>query len=551
MSPSRARLSSARSGLTAIVAATLLFALFGPPPATAPNALAQADANSYVNPTYGYQIAWEPDVWDVVEGGPGDLALTSDLVEIYFQSGQFYAGDATDCRDDLLDRLPDDDNVLSSKPFEGNGEQSGETDGRAYSTLRVELDQTDGQDARTVVERIDCRTVVAGEAVLAITWLAPIDASGEAVKAADGLLEGLEIPSFRGPEADVAGLQGGTYTDPGLGFALNWDETDWTSFVPVDAIFGLNSTTSLISFSLPDTFDGDAAKCVETTLDDLGGSPGIVDVTPIQIDGEDVAGLDDEGWSYAAIDANYGGAEQFVGVRCAAIPGSGVTLRAVHSGPIDSYEREAALAAPVFASLTVADAGGNSEGDATPTASAETERAATPSAGQGTPVPDETAATPESPNDSPSVDDAATFNPQAGGWSLVYDGTVWQPLDPAIYATVDLALGGGSSVVTFDATPSDGRDVQEILDGLVEAEIIALAENQQDVEQLDDPPVPSDGAVGAAYGYVTPGGAAAALGIIVVPFSDDSVVVVRIYAAPAGLMDDGAALQDLIDGLEI
>ena len=551
MSPSRASLCRARSGLALIVAATFLFVATGLSTATAPDALAQADENSYVNPTYGYQIAWEPDVWEVVEGGSGDLALTSDLVEIYFQSGQFYAGDATACRDDLVDRLPDDDNVLSSAPFEGDGEQSEEVDGRAYSTLQVELDQTDGQDARTVVERIDCRTVVAGEAVLAITWLAPIAAAGDAVKVADQLLDALVITSFQGPGADVAGIQGGTYTDPELGFALSWDETDWTSFVPVDAIFGLNSTTSLISFSLPDDFDGDAATCVEMTLDDLGASPGVVDVTPIQIDGEDVAGLDDEGWSYAAIDANYGGVEQFVEVRCAAIPGSNVTLRAIHSGPIDSYEGEAVLAAPVFASLTVADAGGTGGADATPDASGDPVPAATPSAARGTPVPDETAATPESPNDSPSVDNGTTFTSEEGSWSLVYDGTVWQPLDPAIYATVDLALDGGSSVVTFKTTPTDGLDVQEILDGLVEAEIVAPAESQQDVEQLDDPPVPSDGAVGAAYRYVTTGGAAAALGIVVFPISDGSVVVVRIYAAPDGLMADGAALQDLIDGLEI
>ncbi len=552
MSFSRARHGRARFGLVSTVAATLLLVSIGLPSVTGPNAVAQADEASYINPTYGYQIAWEPDVWEIVEGGPGDLALTSDMGEIYFQSGQFYAGDATACRDDLVDRLPDEDNVLSSVPFEGDGEQSAETEGRAYSTLQVELDETDGQDARTVIERIDCRTVVAGEAVLAITWLASIADADQAVAAADDLLEALVIPSFQGSRAEIDGLAGGTYTDPDLGFALTWDESDWASFVPVDAIFGLNSAASLISFSLPADFGGDAAGCVETTLDDLGSSPGIVDVTPIQVDGEDVAGLDDAGWSYAAIDANYGGAEQFVEARCASIPGSEVVLRAIHSGPIESYDVEAELAAPVFASLTVeGDGGAGTVSGATPVATDAPEPAATPTAGEGTPVLGNPAATPR-PSDEPApADDLDVFTSEDGGWSLAYDGTIWQPLDPAIYATVDLAIRGGSSVVTFDTTPTDDRDIQEILDDLVQREIRNPAGDDQGVERIEDVPVPSGDAVGEGYRYRTPAGVEAALGIIVIPIDGPSAVVVRVYVRADAESDDFDALEILLSGISV
>ncbi len=552
MSFSSARLGRARFRLAATVAATVLLVSIGLPAATATNAVAQSNESSYVNPTYGYQIAWEPDDWQVVADGPGDLALTSDLVEIYFQSGQFYAGDATACRDDLVDRLPDDDNVLSSAPFEGDGEQSSEADGRAYSTLQVELDDTDGQDARTVIERIDCRTVVAGEAVLAITWLAPIDDAGNAVAASDGLLDALVIPSFQGQGAEIEGLRGGTYTDPSLGFALTWDEADWISFVPVDTIFGLNSTTSLISFSLPDDFGGDAAGCVETSLDDLGSTPGVVDVTPIQVDGEDVAGLDDAGWSYAAIDADYGGTEQFVEVRCASIPGSDLVIRAIHSGPIDSYEGESELAAPVFASLTVeGDGGAGTDSGATPAATDQPAPAATPAAGGGTPVSDEPVATPQSSDASAPADDLEVFTSDEGGWSLAYDGTIWRPLDPALYATVDLALRGGALVATFDTTATGGQDPQQILDDLVQVEIRNPAGDDQAVEQIDDLPVPSGDAVGEAYRYRTPGGVDAALGIIIFPIDGASAVVVRVYVPADVVADDLDALENLLGGIAI
>ncbi len=512
---------------------------------------AQGDENTYVNPTYGYQIDWDQDVWGVIEDGPGDVTLASDLVEIYFQSGQFYAGDATACRDDLVDRLPDDDTVLSSEPYEADGEQAGEADGRAFETLQVELDDTDDQDARTVVERIDCRTIVAGEAVLAITWLAPIDDATDATASAEALLDALVIPSFQGPGADVDGLDGGSYVDSDLGLSLDWDDAIWTSFVPVDAVFGLNSATSLISFSLPDDFDGDAAACVERSLDDLSSSPGIVDVTAIERDGAEVAGLDDAGWSYAAIDANYGGAEQFVEIRCAAIPGTDLTLRAVHSGPIGSYEGEADLAAPVFASLVVAGSAGGPDDNATPAADEPTETAATPAVEEGTPVPNDPDGTPEPSLEDTPAEDFEVFPFEAGGWSLAYDQSVWSPLDPALYTTVDLALGGETSVVSFDTTATDGRAVDEVLADAVEVEIVGPAAEESDFEQIDDSPVPFENAVGDAYRYETAGGAEAALAIVVVPVDVDTAVVVRIYGSAESLSNDFDALELLLSGLKI
>ena len=511
-------------------------------------ATAQVDGDTYTNPTYRYQLQWDADIWSVPDDGTGDLTLESDQVQFYLQSGQFYSGDATACRDDLVARLPDDPTVLASEPFDGDGDVDGESEGRAFATLQVELDATDSEDARTVVERIDCRTVVAGEAVLAITWIAPVDGFDDAAALTDDLLGNLVIPSFQAPGSTPTGVAAGTYTDPDYGFGLEWDESDWFAFAPVDAIFGLNDETSLISFDLPADFGNDAATCVEGTLDDLGSSPGVVDASPIEVDGEAVAGLDDAGWSYAAVDIDYGGAEQFVEVRCAAIPGEDVTLRAVHSGPIASYEAEAERASPVFASLTLPDGSEpNATGaPATPTGvePAATPSAAMPSDAPGTPEVAEPATTPRATPGEP-----ATFTSEEGGWSISYDAAIWAPLDPAIYATVDLAISADASVVTIDTVTTKGAEPRDILAGIIDSEVTQPAADSSGAEQLDDPPLgATDGAVGAAYAYPDATGGDRAEAVVVIPLDGETAVVVRVYTTPAGYADGLVALGDLLNG---
>lgn len=516
-------------------------------------ATAQVDGDTYTNPTYGYRLQWDADVWTVPADGTGDLTLETDAVQLNLRSGQFYSGNAATCRNDLVSRLPDDPSVISSEPYSGAGELDGESDGRAFATLRVELSAQGGQDAGTVVERIDCRTVVAGEAVLAITWTAPVDGYSDAAVLTDQLLGGLVIPSLQAPGSTVAGITGNAYASPDYGFMIGWDDDTWFPFSPVDALFGLNDETSLITFDLPDIYAGNPARCVEATLSDLGSSPGLLGATPIEIDGQEVAGLDDTGWSYAAVNADYGGAERFVEVRCAAIPGETVTIRAVHSGPIASYEAEASLAAPVFASLSIA--GSHREKDigaagATPTSDGTPEgpAPATPSAETGTPAPQTRASTPQATPAEPAETGLIAFTAAGGGWSIAFDPSIWTPMDPAIYATADFAVAGESSVVTFDTVQSNGARPQDILEGVVVVDILA-AGGANGVQRLDDPPTgPGAGGVGEAYAYPSPGGNTFAEAVVVLPLDDGSVVVVRVYTIPERYAGGLQALDGLLSG---
>ncbi|HEV2528651.1 MAG TPA: hypothetical protein VGT61_09400 [Thermomicrobiales bacterium] len=485
---------------------------------------AQIDGSTYVDPTYGYTLSWDDAIWSVIDDAGGDIALESDLVQVFFQSGQFYDGDAVACRDDLVARLPDDASVESVEAFaDGEGLESDAAD-RAWSTLAVELSEASVNDATSIIERIECRTLVVEEAVLAITWIAPLDDAEGAIAEAESLLSGLETPNNGGEP--TAGLGEDRYDDQDYGFTIEWDPEAWSAFVPVDTTFGLDSGVSLITFDLPTDFAGDAEACLIASVETLRESPGLEELRDLQRDGQDETGEGDAGWISAAFEADYGASQRFVEIRCASLPGEAAVLRALHSGPLEAWEDEAELAAPVFASFALPSS------DATPVAEPA----------PSTPV---RAGTPES-DDAATSGDPVTFQPESGEWSLTYDGSLFTPLDAGLYQTVDLALSGPQTVVTFQSVETSD-DPATILANRVATEIGDVDSDAA----LAEPPIGTvDGAIGATYEVTGQGDEAGARGVIVVP-TGTGVVIVRLFGTPESYEADYEALSTLMDGLEV
>ena len=341
-------------------------------------AVAQVSGNSYTNPTYGYSLTWDDTVWTVDTNGTGDLTLTAGDLSVTLQSGQFYSGDATACRDDLLQKLPGADNVESVRPYNGGEGISGESNGRAFATSQVQLSGSDGGQSQ-VVETIDCRTLVDGEAVLAIISTAPVSQFDAAYATIQTLLGTLSIPAFASAN-DVEGVSGSTYTDPTYGFQIAWDPSIWSYTRPVGGVLGLNDTQSVVNFDTPQEFAGDLGACIGGTRQTIQANPALQQLADLTINGDPVRGSDQSGWSYAAYSADYGGATRFVEVRCATIGDGDTVLRAVFTGPADAYAAEADRADPVFASLRLAGQaatpGAATPGSAMPNAA--TPNAATP-----------------------------------------------------------------------------------------------------------------------------------------------------------------------------
>ncbi len=487
---------------------------------------AQVDGTTYIDPTYGYSLSWDDGVWSVSDDARGDLALESDLVQVFFQSGQFYDGDAVACRDDLVQRLPNDPTVETVEPFtDGDSLESDETT-RAWSTLAVGLSGSDDEDEREVVERIECRTLVPGEAVLAITWLGSLDAASEVLEGAESLLDDLVTPSAGNASGD--GLEVDRFEDPDGGFLIEWDPDAWSAFAPVDATFGLDSSVSLITFDQPGDFQSNAEECLTSSVETFLDSPGLDEARALERDDQTDEDQDGTRWVSAAFEADYGASQRFVEIRCAALPAQDRVLRAVHSGPLDAWEAEAELAAPVFASLAT----GEAESPAGTPESADDPA--------GTPGPEGT----REPTPDLELDEPITFEAASGEWQVTYDAAVYQPLDSGLYQTVDLALSGSGLVVTFSSIDT-GDDPEVILEDLVAVEI----GDTDEVTVIDQIPTgTSDGLVGVAYVTGDQDGTATARAFVVIPVGGETLVIVRVFGTTAAFENAQTDLETLIGG---
>jgi hypothetical protein len=137
--------------------------------------------NTYTDPTYGWTIAWDPELWYPIDSSAGELFLFSQQGDsrVIFNNTERYGGDLAACVDA----------VGSGSGYEpildAAGEPiAGEEEGRAYAAFR----------SGPEVYAVDCR-VLGGEAILGISHFANlVDYPAEAL-AVEDLLTALVIPA--------------------------------------------------------------------------------------------------------------------------------------------------------------------------------------------------------------------------------------------------------------------------------------------------------------------------------------------------------------------
>lgn len=156
------------------------------------------DAESYVSPTYGFELGWSGTGFDAiteeeeVNALPDDLALDRLLLfqpgaKLYIEGRNDYDGDAARCIETESDILAFHDGVSEFEPVENERgfPEAGETGaGGEYATYRL----TQEQDGETItrIAYVECRTLVEGEAVMVISLYAreaSYDAGWEAATA--------------------------------------------------------------------------------------------------------------------------------------------------------------------------------------------------------------------------------------------------------------------------------------------------------------------------------------------------------------------------------
>jgi hypothetical protein len=184
------------AGWRAIALAALLLAAIGlsasaqsqePKPKIAPTASAPASAsaaaspaaksgvhgNAYTSPTFGYTLSWDPSIWAVkaerlIEGYDG-LELGSDRSNVFVEGMNDYGGDVAACLADARQQIASRQGVGPISDFQGPGRPIPDTNGAKSFLVGYVAKFPDGS-SQTIVEYVQCRTIVPGAAVLELTW---------------------------------------------------------------------------------------------------------------------------------------------------------------------------------------------------------------------------------------------------------------------------------------------------------------------------------------------------------------------------------------------
>ncbi len=270
--------------------ATVLLVLTGMPSMTAVAAqsddLPGVDDESYESPTYGYTLEWDGRDWEAVEATADDddgdtLVLTNEVSTLYISGVPEYRGDAQECSVDVGEV------VASRDAADLYPSKSGDTD-------------LDPEDFSYLV---DCRELIADEAVLLIVHVLPADELGDELIEAEAVTSTIELgrqgnanEEEEEDDADFAdaGVDGNTYESPEFGYTLEWDADIWevsdaTADSDVTFLNLINDGSSLIISGIANM--GDPESCLEQAVDFYSTDEGVDDWELLEDeDGEPIEG---------------------------------------------------------------------------------------------------------------------------------------------------------------------------------------------------------------------------------------------------------------------
>ena len=181
-----------------------------PKPALPATPVAEPDADGvdagsgWESEQWGVRIGWDPAVWSIgdsftTEGYDG-VQIVAPPSTIYLEAYEGFAGDADACLADAEREIQEREGFSEVVPLEDRplpGPEGERGPARLYG-LTATL--PDGATYRGV-EYIECRSVVPGEAVLEITWQAPVEAFNTDFPRVEALIAEIEIPTELAPAA--------------------------------------------------------------------------------------------------------------------------------------------------------------------------------------------------------------------------------------------------------------------------------------------------------------------------------------------------------------
>lgn len=165
-------------------------------------------SDAYTSPTWGFQITWDPGVWEpnalglVVDFGDerlDSLHLDSDLSRLYIQGVERYDGDVEYCVEREAIQASEASTVSNWQPLESEQGQpvAGTETDRAFAAYALTY-TPEGGDPEEWVYHIECRELVDGEAVL-VFLLSVLAADYEA-----GMAQAQPVMGIPGSTASVS-----------------------------------------------------------------------------------------------------------------------------------------------------------------------------------------------------------------------------------------------------------------------------------------------------------------------------------------------------------
>jgi hypothetical protein len=165
--------------------------------ASTPTAKTGVHGNSYTSPTFGYTLSWDPATWTVkderlLEGYDG-LELGTDRSNLFVEGITDYAGDPAACLADARQQIAGRQGISAISDFQGPGRPIPD-EGGAKSFMVGYVATLPSGGTTSIVEFVQCRTIVPAKAVLELTWQVQDVDYAQQLPLAAALLKTLHIP---------------------------------------------------------------------------------------------------------------------------------------------------------------------------------------------------------------------------------------------------------------------------------------------------------------------------------------------------------------------
>ena len=210
--------SIVRNGTVLLVAGLLLFSALASSraqtqepkpelpatPVAEPGADAIAAGSGWESEAWDVRVTWDATDWSIgdeftTEGYNG-VQIIAPPSTVYLEVYEGFAGDADACLADAEREIQEREGFSEVVPLEGRPLPSPEDERGTARLFGLTATLPDGATYRGV-EYIECRTVAPGEAVLEITWQAPVEAFTTDFPRVEALIGGIEMPGELEPAA--------------------------------------------------------------------------------------------------------------------------------------------------------------------------------------------------------------------------------------------------------------------------------------------------------------------------------------------------------------